>query len=254
MPELATATRLTEDRVRKLLAKVDPLRLFAKAHQPQRETPTKPILPQWAKQIDCSLAAMMNAHRMDGPVCHAGSLINKDGVTDEQVARWRGNFTHLKNPEVVGIDLFPGMNVDVVADLCAESFGTEHPSLAGKFGLVFCSALLEHVRNPFVAAKNMSALLRSGGHLYYVGPWVAGYHPYPNDYWRISFEGVKALFPDLTFDQWWYSCTIENVGIEITEARHERKLFAQASVTGAAQLITDRGMPYLNIGAIGRKT
>ena len=190
---------------------------------------------------------------MDGPVCHVGSLINKEGVTDQQVADWRGNFSHLASPEFIGIDIFPGMNVDVVADLCSETFTTDSPELIGKFGLVFCSALLEHVQNPFLASKNIESLLRPGGHLYFCGPWVWGYHPYPNDYWRISFEGLKILFPNLIFDQWWYTGTNTIVGIEISEPARERKLFSQQSVTGAANLITDRGMPYLNIGAVGRK-
>jgi SAM-dependent methyltransferase len=196
---------------------------------------------------------MLDAHETEGPICHVGSLINNENPTDEQAASFRRNFAHLKNPEVVGIDLFPGKNVDVTADLCSESFSTDNPSIVGKFGLVLCWALLEHVQNPFVAAKNISALLRPGGHLYFSGPWSWGYHSYPDDYWRISFSGLKVLFPDVAFDQWWYTGTNIKVGIEITSPDLERKLFAQTSVTGVVTLISDRGMPYLQIGAIGRK-
>jgi hypothetical protein len=195
----------------------------------------------------------MDSHAMEGPVCHVGSLINKENATHEKAASFRHNFAHLKNPEFVGIDLFAGKNVDVTADLCSETFWTDNPSIVGKFGLVLCWALLEHVQNPFVAAKNIAALLRPGGHLYFVGPWVWGYHPYPDDYWRISISGLKVLFQDIAFDQWWYTGTNIDVGIEIRSVDRERKLFAQTSVTGAVTLITDRGMPYLQIGAIGRK-
>jgi hypothetical protein len=191
---------------------------------------------------------------MSGPVCHVGSLYNKEHITAKDVASWRRNFARLGDSEFTGIDLFPGMNVDVVADLCSETFCTSHPSLVEKFGLVLCWALLEHVQNPFMAAKNITALLRLGGHLYFIGPWVWGYHPYPKDYWRISFEGLKVLFPTITFDQWWYSSTNDNVGIMITGGPDvERKVFAQSRVAGPATLLTDRGMPYLNVGAIGRK-
>ncbi len=210
-------------------------------------------LPWWAKTIDCSFRSMLVKHGMEGPICHAGSLINKPDVPESSVNNWRNAFSELKQPEFVGIDLFSGPNVDIMADLCADNFLQEHHDLKDRFGLVICWALLEHVANPFSAAKHITAMLRPGGHLYFIGPWVWGYHPYPKDYWRISFDGLQVLFPDIEFDQSWYSGTIANVGIEITEFARERKLFLQTSVCGAASKVSDRGMPYLNLGAIGRR-
>lgn len=89
--------------------------------------------------------------------------------------------------------------------------------------------------------------------MYFSGPWVWGYHPYPDDYWRISISGFEVLFLGLEICQWWYSGTTKNVGIEISDRKFERKLFGAQTVTGPAALITDRGLPYLNVGVIARK-
>jgi SAM-dependent methyltransferase len=209
-------------------------------------------LPKWARQLDCSNAAIIERCKISGPVCHVGSKFNKPDVSDDTVRRWRANFEPPAKAGFVGIDLFDGYNVDVVADICADEFAANNPDLLGRFGMVVCRALLEHVPNPFAAARNIIMLIKPGGHLYYNGPWVWGFHPYPSDYWRISFEALKVLFPRLTWKEWWYSGIKDNVALAIDRPELERKLFAQPTTAGFSTLITDRGMPYLNIGAIGQ--
>jgi SAM-dependent methyltransferase len=209
-------------------------------------------LPKWARRLDCSNAAIIERCRIDGPVCHLGAKINKDGADDEMVERWRRSFDPPAKSGFVGVDLFDGYNVDIVADICAEGYAIKHPDLLGRFGLVVCRALLEHVPNPFAAAGNIIRLIKPGGHLYYNGPWVWGFHPYPSDYWRISFEALKVLFPALIWKEWWYSGTNDQVAIAIDRPELERKIFAQPTTAGLSTMITDRGMPYLNIGAVGQ--
>lgn len=216
--------------------------------------PDSYTLPDWAKKISVSMPDLWEQHAVDGPVCHVGSLINNPGATHEHALKWRTNFSGLANQEFVGIDLFAGANVDVVADLCDPAFEDNHGDLVRHFGLVVCRALLEHVQNPIAAALNIEKLLRPGGHLYIAGPWVWGYHPYPDDYWRLNFSAYKILFPNVRWVQWFYSGTKEPVGIEITDIAKERALFASrdmSTMSGAAAMISDRSMPYLNIGAVG---
>lgn len=239
-----------------MLKRLGNLPLFTRRRSPPATPPpAPPVLPRWAKRIDTRYRTLMDAHGIEGPVCHVGSLINKEGTTEAEVQAWRGHFAHLREPGFVGVDLFPGVNVDVVADICSPTFLADHPALAGRFGLAFCSAVLEHVAQPFDAARNIAGLLRPGGHLYCAGPWVWGYHGYPADYWRISVDGLKALFPDFAFAQWWYAGTVPHTGIEITEPKLERKIFQlnKDLPDGAWRLISDRAMPYLNVGAIARK-
>ena|SRR5919106_2311018 len=189
--------------------------------------------------------------RARGPVCHVGSK-NRD-ATDAEIVRWRGNFGGLDDPQVVGIDIEPGPNVDIVADLCAPGLLREHADLVGRFGFVYCSALLEHVADPFTAARNIEGMLRPGGHLYYRGPWVWGFHAYPSDYWRISVSGLKVLFPNIEFVDWWYMGTKENSGVRVDTPEIERSIFQEVGLLTQrmGRHISDRGMPYLNIGAVG---
>lgn len=210
------------------------------------------VLPEGVTKIDCSIGTMLKKHKMRGPFCHVGSLINKDDVPEETVSRWRRKFLSIDPAGFVGLDLFPGPNVDVVADLCDPGFARKHPELIGKFNTVFCYALLEHVKNPFDAAKSIYSLLAPGGHLYYGGPWTWGYHAYPGDYFRISFDGLAVIFPEMLWDQRWYMSTKEGVGLELHPKR-EKKIFRLYNVDGVSSILTDIGLPYLNLGAIGRK-
>jgi SAM-dependent methyltransferase len=208
-------------------------------------------LMRQVRQIDGSFSLLLSRYQVDGPVCHVGSKVYDDDRS--LVDRWRSNFANLNNTEFVGIDLEAGLNVDVVADLSGPEFFNLHPELAGRFGFVFCSALLEHVQNPFVTAANVAKLLKPEGCLYYSGPWVWGYHAYPDDYWRISISGLKVLFPDFDWLDWYYQGTKPKVGLGIKDLVLERKLFVFTPVTGVGSLISDRAMPYLNVTAIGRK-
>jgi SAM-dependent methyltransferase len=197
-----------------------------------------------------SFGELLRRFEVDGPVCHVGA--KDQGGSPEAAAQFRRNFARLTTPEVVGLDIFPGLNVDLVADVCAPDLFETHAQLKGRFGLVYCSALLEHVQEPFAAARNIAAMLRPGGQLYYTGPWVWGYHPYPDDYWRISFPGLKLLFPALEWRRRWYSGTLPKVGIAFEDSGDERLLFQQQGAKGVAGQLSDRAMPYLNINAIGR--
>ena len=212
-----------------------------------------PVLPPYARLIDTSYDALFGEAALQGPVCHVGSLLNRETANAKDVARWRGKFERLAPGGFVGVDLFSGLNVDVTADLCAADFATRHPELLGRFGVVIALALLEHVENPFDAARNIGLMIRPGGHLFYLGPWVWGYHPYPDDYWRISHSGLTLLFPELDWVRRWYSGTNKDVGIEITHPKYERAIFRQMQAEGHGARLSGQGLPYLNIGAIGRK-
>jgi SAM-dependent methyltransferase len=187
----------------------------------------------------------LDKFEVDGPICHVGSKSKPDK------SRFRALFSRCANAEFVGIDIFAGYNVDVVADICVPDFLERHPQLKGHFNFVYCSALLEHVQNPFAAAVNIRGLLKPGGQLFFTGPWVQGYHPYPDDYWRISFSGLKVLFPDIEWRRQWYAGDHAKYGIEFDDPNHERKVFLIRGSFGYSAPISDRALPYLMISAIG---
>ncbi|HUW55929.1 MAG TPA: class I SAM-dependent methyltransferase [Planctomycetota bacterium] len=100
----------------------------------------------------------------------------------------------------VGVDIEAGAGVDLVCDLAAD-FATVDAALGGRrFGTVFCFSTLEHCRQPFRMAENLTRLLTPGGHLVLSVPFAFKFHGFPSDYWRFTPEGVKVLFPGLAFD------------------------------------------------------
>jgi hypothetical protein len=214
-------------------------------HQKYPSTP-EVIAGRKVETLEWSPLRVFRHFGCTGPLCHAGSLLNgKHQITAAEI---RATFAEFG--EFVGVDLFAGPNVDVVADL-----GEPLPAdLVGRFGIVWAGALLEHVPNPFKVAANLQAMLRPGGHVFYCGPWVQAFHSYPNDYWRISIEGLKVLFPEVEWSDWWYSSSQDKRGIRLRSAQHEGNVFRfYPEVQGAGATLTDRVMPYLNIVAIGQK-
>lgn len=193
-----------------------------------------------------------------GPLMHVGSKINyEDEIARERAARFR-KFLSGKlhgSTETMGLDIFEGHNVDIVADLCEQDlFSGELERYQGYFKTVLCWALLEHVNNPFAVAANIEKFLAPGGKVFFVGPWVWGYHPYPDDYWRISFSGLRTLFPSIEWHDWWYTGTKNKAGYRINEIRNERKVFQlKSALTADVDTVSDRYMPYLNIFAVGTK-
>ncbi|NEQ53668.1 MAG: class I SAM-dependent methyltransferase [Leptolyngbya sp. SIO3F4] len=202
---------------------------------------------------------VLKVNSFAGPLIHVGSKINyEDDVARSSAERLRAFYREnlSDNDEVYGLDIFEGYNVDIVADLCDENLflSGDLSRYKGYFKTAICWAVLEHVENPFLAAKNISDFLAGGGKIYYIGPWVWGYHPYPDDYWRISFSALQVLFPCISWDDWWYSGTSKDVGYRIKALRNERKVFQmQMESIQEFSAISDRSLPYANINALGTK-
>ena len=153
-----------------------------------------------AKEVDRMVAAA------ELPVLQIGS---RETVVDKGPRRWRDLFAArgVKGADFTGLDVASGDNVDVVADICAD-FDELDGHLAGqRYGFVICQHVLEHVKDPFKAARNLVQLLRPQGSLYIAVPWVQSYHGYPDDFWRFSFHGVLQLFPEMDFVDMYYSAS-----------------------------------------------
>ena len=100
----------------------------------------------------------------------------------------------------VGIDMSEGKGVDLALDLTRPFEEIDILMSGRRFGSVFCLSVLEHCAQPFLMASNITKLLAPNGILYVSVPYAWKFHGYPSDYWRFTHEGVKKLFPDLTFD------------------------------------------------------
>jgi len=141
------------------------------------------------------------AERAGDPVLQVGSRV---AVVDRGSHSWR---SLLAGRDYTGMDIADGENVDVVADLCAPFEELDGELGRRRFGFVICQHVLEHVVDPFQAARNVAALVEPGGLCYVAVPWVQSYHGYPNDHWRFSFSGLQLLFPDLAVEDMYWSST-----------------------------------------------
>ena len=137
--------------------------------------------------------------RTAGPVLQIGS---RTQVLDTKAVTWRHRFA---DRSFVGADLEAGANVDAVFDVCAPFEQIDEALDGRRFGLVLLPHLLEHVRQPHVAAANVQQLLEPGGHVFVQVPWVQCFHPFPDDYWRLSLSALELLFDRMTTVDAFYS-------------------------------------------------
>jgi SAM-dependent methyltransferase len=206
--------------------------------------------------------------RISGSVLHVGS---KASILDA-AAPWRAV---LPGSRVIGMDLSAGDNVDVVCDIQAPVQEIRRRCSVRSFDAVICAHVLEHLPRPWEAARNLQYLLRPGGTLLVTVPWVQGYHEFPEDYWRMSFAGLRALLPDIEPELEFYSGASEEQGYRLLwngvpehstrTCRIERNLFQielaappdQAIFDdrpGATKLAASRlYLPACSVNLLGRK-
>ncbi len=98
-----------------------------------------------------------------------------------------GNMS-LDVPNVIRMDVTLTPYVDVVGDAHALPFRP------GTFSFVFSLAVIEHLRQPFLAAQETFDVLRNGGYVYGDCNFVFAYHGYPHHYFNASEQGLEQTF------------------------------------------------------------
>lgn len=91
-------------------------------------------------------------------------------------------------PNVVNFDVVSYHSTDVVG--ISENL----PFQDATFDAVISVAALEHVRDPFAAAKEMERVLKPGGRVYVAVPFLQPFHGYPNHYYNMTSNGLRNLF------------------------------------------------------------
>jgi SAM-dependent methyltransferase len=97
---------------------------------------------------------------------------------------------HLLRERVIGLDIHPGLGVDVVGDAHGLSRFLRERSVDG----VLSASVLEHLQAPWLLAAEINRVLKPGGLVYHQAPGAWPAHAQPNDFWRISAEGLSVLF------------------------------------------------------------
>lgn len=99
--------------------------------------------------------------------------------------------------EFIGVDIHDAEGVDVVADAHFLEDHFEKGSLDGIFSL----AVVEHLACPWLVAAQINKVLKIGGLTLHVVPHTFPVHEMPNDFWRMSSEGLRVLFsPSMGFE------------------------------------------------------
>jgi ubiquinone/menaquinone biosynthesis C-methylase UbiE len=89
------------------------------------------------------------------------------------------------------VDLYdPSPLVDFHYDVQDMAFEDE------RFDFVVCPAILEHVPYPQKAIAEMRRILKTGGEIWVEIPMNQPYHPSPQDYWRVTPEGLRIWLAD----------------------------------------------------------
>ena len=109
----------------------------------------------------------------------------------EDRARFAKKFSYM------GIELEADPLRKVVAgDICSPSFAEDHPGLLARCAVIYSNNVFEHLRKPWIAAKNALDLLMPGGVGIIIVPFSQRYHEVPADYFRYSHAGPASLFED----------------------------------------------------------
>lgn len=130
---------------------------------------------------------------IQGPVLEVGSRIYPGSPNLRE---------YLPGREYQGVDLEPGPGVDARIDMADEDGLRWDQFIDAGFATILCLSVLEHCAAPWQMARNISSLLWRDGLVFVSVPFAWKIHRYPKDYWRFTPDGVRALFPELDFDQY----------------------------------------------------
>lgn len=96
------------------------------------------------------------------------------------------------------------------------SFDLLQPADIGRFDVVICEQVLEHVRDPWRAMRSLFDLCAPGGHVVVGTPFMLRLHREPKDYWRFTPDGLREMavaagFESVAVGSWGNSwCTFAN--------------------------------------------
>ncbi|MBD2212405.1 methyltransferase domain-containing protein [Nostoc linckia FACHB-104] len=114
-------------------------------------------------------------------------LLDIGGRNSSSNSRQRINLLN-ENPNnvIVSTDIIPDYKPDIVDDICNTKI--EPNSFSG----IYCDAILEHVKEYWVAIDNMYNILEPGGEAFIYVPFVWSFHD-QMDYHRFTYAEVARM-------------------------------------------------------------
>lgn len=71
-----------------------------------------------------------------------------------------------------------------------------YPIASGSLDGIGCFAVLEHVPEPWTAAREFHRMLKPGGKVFIDWPFLQPVHGYPSHFYNATREGLRAMFAD----------------------------------------------------------
>lgn len=108
-------------------------------------------------------------------------------------------------PDASVLEISPGWN-SCWKSRCANYRSVDYPEfdiceapLRERFDIVIADQVLEHVREPARAARNIHAMVADDGHAMIATPFLFRVHARPHDYNRWTESGIRQLLVDAGF-------------------------------------------------------
>lgn len=130
-----------------------------------------------------------HADKLGDDVLEVGSRLHQPDA-------WWCNNRDLAKGKWTGIDMQPGLNVDVVADI----HSLPH-DWTGRFSGVLCSEVLEHVRRPARGLTELRRVTKPGGWIVVTTLFAFPEHGFPDDYFRFTRNGLAQVLSEAGWTQ-----------------------------------------------------
>jgi ubiquinone/menaquinone biosynthesis C-methylase UbiE len=121
-----------------------------------------------------------------GPILYVGTAGDPPG----------GEYAYLFNNKITTFDADSRWCPDIVGDITKTTFND------CSWDHIIMTQVIEHIPNIFDLSNEIYRILKPNGFLIIDCPWSYPYHAEPpsfGDYWRITKDGFRVLFPEHKF-------------------------------------------------------
>ena len=93
-----------------------------------------------------------------------------------------------------GMDINANVNNNIlVGDICSENYIGNNQNYSEFFDVIYSNNVFEHLKNPFIAMKNIDNMLKINGLIITIVPFSHRYHESPGDYFRYTHKGIETI-------------------------------------------------------------
>jgi SAM-dependent methyltransferase len=142
------------------------------------------------KQFNIVDTDLISGHNYGQPMIDLINKYESGWVLDCGAGRRPVYYENVVNFEIVPYD---------TTDVCGV--GEILPFVDHVFDAVISVAVLEHVKNPFLCAKEIARVLKPGGELICCVPFLQPLHGYPHHYYNMTHQGLANLFEGFDIDR-----------------------------------------------------